>query len=239
MTPDQRKQAWDHLQALYRAAAYASRPYCVQCGTCCSNAGPTLYAGDQALLQDGTVTPAQLHTVRSGEMVHSHWTGQLELLEREIVMITRGPDGCVFLDARTRRCSIHDRVPAQCRAQKCWDTRDADKLMGWPGLSRLELIEETDPVAAVVAEHEINCAIVKLRERLAEAAAGDEAALEAAVELIRADRRYRARIVDEEHATEDALPFLLGRPLETMTRQMGYEVGGGWEGDVVLRKRRG
>ena len=47
MEPHQRQQAWDQLQALYRAAAYDSRPYCVKCGTCCSNAGPTLYAGDQ------------------------------------------------------------------------------------------------------------------------------------------------------------------------------------------------
>lgn len=236
MEHDQRQQAWDQLQALYRAAAYASRPYCVQCGTCCSNAGPTLYAGDQALLQDVTVRPAQLHTMRTGEQVFSHWTGQREVLEREVVMITRGPAGCTFLDAQTRRCTIHDRAPAQCKAQKCWDTRDADKLMTWPGLSRLDLIDGDNPVANLVAEYEQACSPQRLRELLDQAAGGDDQALAAAAELIRTDRRFRARVVDDGLAGQDALPFLLGRPLEAMTRPMGYEVSGGWEGDVVFRR---
>ncbi len=237
MGPEQRAPAWEQLQALYRAAAYASRPYCVMCGQCCRNAGPTLYAGDQGLLRDGLVTAAQLHTVRAGEMVFSHWTGHHEILERELVMITRGPAGCVLLDPETLRCTIHDRAPAQCKAQKCWDTRDSDKLMTWPGLSRLELIDERDPVAAVVAEHEIDCAVQKLTELLAHAAEGDDAARAAAQVLIRADRATRVRIVEEGLAGEDALPFLLGRPVETMIKRMGFELGGAWEGDVVLRRR--
>jgi len=236
MEPHERQRGWDQLQALYRAAAYASRPYCVQCGTCCSNAGPTLYAGDEGLLRDGVLTPAQLHTVRAGEEVFSHWTGKREVLQRELVMITHGPAGCTFLDPQTRKCRIYERAPAQCKAQKCWDTRDTDQLMQWPGLTRLDLIDADDPVAKAIADHEQACSPTRLRELLDQAREGDDDALEQAADLIRADRRVRQQLVDEGTVPEDALAFVLGRPLEMMTKAMGYEVGGGWEGDVVFRR---
>ena len=83
----ERDEAWKQLIALYRAAAYATRPYCIRCGTCCGNAGPTLYAGDEGLLADRLLSPAQLRTYRAGEEVFSHWTNRPAVLERECVMV--------------------------------------------------------------------------------------------------------------------------------------------------------
>ncbi len=233
----QRQQLLPELEALFRSAAYSTRPHCIRCGECCGNAGPTLYAGDEALLHDKLVAADLLCTYRIGEEVFSHLLNRPTVLEGEIVMIVPSPTGGCALFHPKAGCGIYDRRPAQCKAQKCWDTRDAAKLASWRGLTRLDLIEEDEPVLEVIAEQELLCSPNRLRELLGRAREGDSDVLGEAAEMIRTDRELRRRIVSAKMAPAGALPFLLGRPLEMMTGAMGYTVGGGWRGDVMLHRR--
>ncbi len=235
--PRERDAAWEQLIELYRAAAYATRPYCVRCGTCCSNAGPTLYAGDEGLLADRVVSPAQLRTYRAGEAVFSHWTNRPEVLERECVMVAPAPSGgCSFYEPGTQGCGIYDHRPAQCNAQKCWDTADANLLMGWPSLTRLELLGEGHPMAAAVAEHEDACSVVTLRAA-AEGLAGGTPEAEAEIRgMIRRDREIRASLLAKKQTSQAALPFFLGRPLEALLPSLGFQIKTGWDGALQIER---
>jgi len=238
LTEAQRGAAEQQLAALFRSAAYATRPFCIRCGNCCRNAGPTLYPGDEGLLQEGGVTHALLRTLRAGEEVFSHWENRRTVLKHEIVMISPTLDGrCPLFDAGQRSCTVHERRPAQCRAQKCWDTADADKLMGWPGLKRVDLLDEDDPLRALLSEHDEACDPAQLRALADRVHAGDDAAGTPIVAALEADDRIRAAI-SAGLAPADALPFLLGRPVEMLLSPLGLERVQGWDKGTEVRSKR-
>ncbi len=226
LEPHEHEAAGAQLDELMRVTAYSTRPFCVHCGRCCRNAGPTLFPGDEALLLVGVITRAALRTLRVGEEVRSHHEGRLVVLEREQVTFVPGREGhCRFWNRAASRCSIHDQRPVQCRAQKCWDTSFADALMGRPGMTRLDLLQQDDPLREVVLRHEERCSPNELR-RLAGEAAGDlqgEAAA-ALLELMSADLAIRLEAVDRDMVSEAQLPFALGRPLEEMLPACGLRV---------------
>ena len=233
-----REDAARHLAALFRAAAYATRPFCIRCGNCCRNAGPTLYPGDEGILQVGGLTHAQLRTLRTGEEVFSHYQNHKTVLEHEIVMIQPALDGrCPLYDEGQRACTVHDARPAQCRAQKCWDTADTDKLMGWPGLKRVDLLEEDDPLRDRIAEHDGACDPARLRALAERVHAGEESASRPIVDMLAADERIRSEIVGDL-APADALPFLFGRPLEMLLSPLGLERTRGWDKGVEIRSKK-
>jgi len=233
----QREEAAKQLAALFRAAAYATRPFCIRCGNCCRNAAPTLYPGDEGLLQSGKVTHAHLRTLRAGEEVFDHWQNRNAVLDREIVMISPTLDGrCPLYDAGQRACTAHELRPAQCRAQKCWDTADADKLRGWSGLKRVDLLDEEDPLRDSITEHDRVCAPARLRELAERLKEGDEAAAQPIVDMVAEDERIRRQIT-VGLAPADALPFLLGRPLEMLLSPLGLERTRGWDSGVGVRTK--
>ena len=237
MGPGEREAALGQLTALFRAAAYATRPFCIRCGACCSNAGPTLYPGDEPLLHVDGLTHALLRTLRVGEEVFSHRRNRRAVLEREVVMIAPAlPGNCPLFDVTARQCTVHEHRPAQCKAQKCWDTRDSDKLAGWPGLTRRDLLEEDDPLCALISEHDSACSVSSLRDLAAGVRQGDDQAGPALVKMVRRDREIRQRILHEELAPEDALPFLLGRPVEMLLGPMGLELTRGWKEGMQVRR---
>lgn len=234
----QREEAAGQLAALFRAAAYATRPFCIRCGGCCRNAGPTLYPGDEALLRGGAITPTQLRTLRIGEEVFSHYHNRQTVLEHEIVMIQPTLDGqCPLYDAGQRACTVHDVRPAQCRAQKCWDTADSDKLMGWPGLKRLDLLEDDDPLRPQIAAHDQACDPAELRALAERIHTGDEAATQPVVDMLGTDERIRQEIAGTL-APADALPFILGRPVEMMLSPLGLERTRGWDKRAGIRSKK-
>ena len=231
-----REQAARELAGLFRAAAYATRPFCLECGACCANSGPTLYPGDEALFAAGDITYAHLRTLRAGEEVFSHWENRRTVLEHETVTVAPAlPGNCPLLDGK--KCSVYDRRPAQCRAQKCWDTRDTDKMMAWPGLARLDLIGEGDPVREIVEQHDRDCSPIRLRELSDGARSGDEEASRAIVAMVETDGQLRRQILERDLAPEGALPFLLGRPLEMLLSAMGLEITRGWDKGPKARPR--
>jgi Fe-S-cluster containining protein len=231
----ERDEAWHELIALYRAAAYSTRPHCIRCGTCCENAGPTLYAGDEGLLRDRQLSPAQLRTYRKGEEVFSHWANRPTVLEQECVMVAPAAGGgCSLFVPADKGCRIYQRRPTQCDAQKCWDTVDANELMGSPGLTRLELLGDGHPLATAVAAHEEACPVVGLRAAAARYGDGDEEGRAEVVAMIERDRDVRSELLVSKQASQASMLFFLGRPLETLLPTMGYQVASGWDRGLRL-----
>ena len=212
LTTGEQQAAASELEELLRAAAYASRPFCIHCGQCCKNAGPTLHPGDEELLRRGVVSRAQLRTVRAGEDVFSHWEGRRVVLEHEQVTVSPTRDrACRFWDRFSQRCTIHELRPLQCRAQQCWDTAEADRLASTPGLTRLDLLAAGDPLREAVVEHDRLCPPALLRELASEARQDPGGrASGALLELVEADLELRSRLVERGLASAAELPFLLG-----------------------------
>lgn len=234
MTTAQREEAARELALLFRAAAYATRPFCVRCGDCCKNAGPTLFPGDEAILHTGQVPHAMLRTLRAGEEVWDHLVGERQVLQHEVVMISPSVTGnCPLYDMAAHTCRAYEARPAQCKAQKCWDTSDSGAMAGWKGLTRLDLLEDDDPLRAVLEAHERDASPGRLRELAEPALAGDEDAVAEVLAMLDADRDARTAIVSGELAPQDALPFLLGRPLAMVANALGMEIVRGWDGVTI------
>ena len=231
-----RETAAKELAALYRAAAYATRPFCLKCGACCKNSGPTLYPGDEALFQAGDIAYTHLRTLRAGEEVFSHWENRRTVLKHETVAVAPAlPGNCPLLDGTL--CRVYDRRPTQCKAQKCWDTRDSDRMMGWPGLTRLDIVDAADPLREIIEEHERECAPARLRELADQVRKGSSSASGAVAAMVEADGRLRRRVLDQKLASEDALPFLLGRPTEMLLSALGLETTLGWDKGPKVRTK--
>ncbi len=236
LTSEEQGVAAIELEELWRAAAYATRPFCIDCGQCCRNSGPTLYAADRDLPREGVVPVSRLRTVRAGEEVFSLVEGRRVVLQHEHVTVVSGRRGaCWFWDSVARACTIHQRRPAQCRAQRCWDTAEADELAATHGLTRLDLLEAEDPVRSMVLEHERQCPPARLRELAGEAKDDLEGQAAAALlELLAEDDRLRRGLVEGGEVTAEELPYLLGRSLEEKLSPLGLEVVYHDDGNTTL-----
>jgi len=224
LAPGEEAAAGLELEEIFRRIAYSTRPYCQRCGGCCEGAGPTLYPGDERLVQEGIVARSQLVTLRVGETVFSRWHGRPLALEQECVRIgAAGSQGCSLFDPVGKSCAIYDDRPSQCRTQRCWDTSAADQLIATPGLTRWQLLDETSGARPLMAVHDRTCSVTRLRELLPAARAGDDDAQAALDQLVADDRQIRKQLIDDGHATEDELAFLLGSPCDELVQRLADE----------------
>jgi len=246
MSSAQREEAAETLNRIFRQAAYATRPFCLRCGACCGKSGPTLYPGDESLVwsgmdpEQGAETRAlrwsQLHTFRRGEEVFSHYAEGRQLLQHECVIVAPAQAGGCPHHAR-HGCAIHDHRPVQCRAQKCWDTAASAKLEAGPGLTRLHLLPPKDPLREMIKEHDEQCdprTLRQLGENFIKSAAEDCA--QDIRSMLRSDFSLRQEVAALDRQYEQALPFLLGRPLEELLGQWGIIASRGHAGEISLRR---
>src|SRR5208337_3602192 len=98
-------------------AAYATRPYCIRCGTCCTKGSPTLNMHDLELFTNNIVRPSDLLTIRKGELARAAGSDELERTEKELVKIQEVPGNntCIFFKSGEKECSIYESRPLQCR----------------------------------------------------------------------------------------------------------------------------
>lgn len=115
---------------------------CRRCGKCCRLGGPSLTAGDEMLVREGTLAPQHLVTLRAGQWIRNDAAGRTLSstaedpgapflpLGRELVKLDsthardESPWQCLFFDMqeRTGTCAIYAQRPEQCRILFCDDT---------------------------------------------------------------------------------------------------------------------
>jgi hypothetical protein len=61
------EEVWNQIRRLLLKAAYATRPHCIRCGTCCTKGSPTLLAEDMELFVKDILRPEHVTTIRLGE----------------------------------------------------------------------------------------------------------------------------------------------------------------------------
>jgi Fe-S-cluster containining protein len=86
---------------------------CTQCGACCTGAPGVVWVTDEELQQIADILGKTIGEVR---LLHTRKFGRRTSL-------TEFANGdCTFFDGRTRRCTIYEARPIQCRTWPFWNS---------------------------------------------------------------------------------------------------------------------
>jgi Fe-S-cluster containining protein len=191
---------------------------CQRCGTCCRKGGPTLHLEDQALVESGVVPLKQLFTIRQGEPAFDNVTGVIAPAVTDIIKIkgiSESSSICRYYNSATKGCGIYAQRPAECRALKCWNTNEIERLYNCRRLTRRHLLSEVNGLWDLVQDHQERCDYSHVAELAAQLKQVQPSAKfhETLLALIRYDESIRQVIRERANLDPGMLPFLFGREL--------------------------
>ena len=197
--------------------------------------GPSLHEEDLTVFSEGMILgSSDVYTLRKGEVVRNT-DETLIALEQEMIKIKgQGKDWtCKFYDDAQKGCKIYEHRPAECRALKCWDPRELEKVMTRPYLQRQDLVSPEDGMLKLISAHEQRCAYDILQTAVESLQRPDsEKAVEKILDLLQYDHYMRPLLMEKLNLAPDAMEFFFGRPLSTTIRMFGFCVK--QDGDTFL-----
>ncbi len=200
---------------------------CIRCGTCCEKGGPCFHREDRTLIEEGKILSKYLYTIRKGELVHDNVKGCLKPMDSDIIKIKGKKDSwtCLFFDEVKKECTIYGDRPLECRALKCWDTRELERIYANTRLTRNDLVSEVRGLWDLIKGHQAHCDYKKIQP-LIEDLAGSENnhARQKMLEIVRYDAEIRKLVVARGGLDSEMLDFLFGRPLTKTLGNYGVKV---------------
>jgi Fe-S-cluster containining protein len=192
-------------------------PDCRCCGTCCKNGGPSFHLEDKSLIEKGIILSKDLYTIRKGELARDNVTGCLISVKSDIIKIKgRGKVWtCTFYDEAQQVCIVYDNRPVECRALKCWDTREIEQIYNKDRLTRKDVLEGIEGVWDIIQAHQKRCdyqALGLLTARLKNSDDRREA-LGGINEMLRYDKEIRGLVSEKGGLDPEMTDFLFGRSL--------------------------
>jgi len=200
---------------------------CVRCGTCCEKGGPALHQDDRLLIEKGGIPAKFLFTIRRGELVRDNVKGRLIPADSDIIKIKGRAEGwsCIFFDEGQACCTIYDDRPLECRALKCWDTRELEKIYADGRLTRKDLISGVEGLWDLIRDHQQRCDYEEIRNLIKDLRAGSRPDVRRKLgDIIRYDAEIRELVVSKGRVELDLLDFLFGRPLIKTLPDYGIRV---------------
>lgn len=184
---------------------------CRRCGTCCRKGGPALHRADRPLVEKGAIPLKHLYTLRKGELAWENVRGGVVPLEGEIIKIneTDGGRACRYFNEADNGCAVYRNRPLECRALKCWDTREIERIYRRDRLCRQDLLAGATGLWDLVVSHENECGLARVRELRSD----DPADRRTLSRIIAYDREMRRLMTERSNMEPAILDFLLGRPL--------------------------
>jgi Fe-S-cluster containining protein len=231
------EEIWKQVKERLLKAAYATRPYCIKCGECCSKGSPTLLLEDMSrLLQSGKLGPKDVFTIRKGEIVFDGRAEKSLATETERIKIreTPGERTCVFYQKGNRECSIYDDRPEQCRLQECWNPDFADSSRKSP-LTRRELFESTGDLWKIIERHDERCSHEDFSREIARLGATKGQTVENLLELLSFDHHVRDFTVEKLGFAPETVDRFFGRPLKDSLEHYGLTVEEQTDGTFILK----
>ncbi|HFQ81267.1 MAG TPA: YkgJ family cysteine cluster protein [Desulfobacterales bacterium] len=137
---------------------------CRQCGTCCRKGGPILHHEDLILCEKNILAFQHLITIREQEPVFSPLSADIEPAPRELIKLSgiNGTWTCLFFKEKNQTCGIYQNRPLECRALKCWDTGELERIIYRHTLSRRDIIAPDKPIWPLLEWHNEHCQYGKL-----------------------------------------------------------------------------
>jgi Fe-S-cluster containining protein len=200
---------------------------CIRCGTCCEKGGPGFHQEDRMLIDKGVIPSRYLFTIRKGEFAYDNVKGCLMPVDSDIIKIKGREDTwtCVFLDEAEKECSIYNDRPLECRALKCWDTRELEQIYADRRLTREDLISEVEGLWDLIKHHQERCDYAKIQDLIKDLDGCHRVdARRELAEIIRYDMEIRELVVSQAGIDRAMLEFLFGRPLTKTLKNYGIKV---------------
>lgn len=230
------EEIWRQVRKRLLKEAYATRPYCIRCGTCCTEGSPTLLREDMALFNRDILKPAHVITIRRGQMTFSSISEQTSPTETELIKIRETPESreCVFYEKGGKSCAIYESRPVQCRRQECWNPEASAEVAGDVRLTRKDLLETTGPLWEVILRHEERCSHNDLSRSMARLSATKGYCVEEVLEILRFDHHVREFISEKLDLEPESMDFFFGRPLADSLEMYGLKLQEQRDGSFLL-----
>jgi Fe-S-cluster containining protein len=198
---------------------------CRKCGECCKGGGPALHLKDLPLITSGKLTVRDLITIRKGELAHNPLTGKIQPASAELVKIAGAGSQwqCCYYDT-TQGCKIYHYRPVGCRLLKCWDTSDILNLVEKDTLCRLDIIAGSDPLVALIRDHEELCPCDGLQSILAHRGSLPEQLKKELETRVESDLQFRERVIEAFNLSLHEEMFYFGRPFFQLLKPLGVKV---------------
>lgn len=199
---------------------------CKRCGQCCNNGGPALHGPDLELVRSGKIPRSALITLRKGEMAQNPAAGGLKPLSVELVKLkgTGREWNCCYFDSAANSCTIYEKRPQACRVLKCWEPDEVLAMVEKETLSRLDILEDDDPLAGLIREHERLYPCPDLQELADQLPDVPENVKRDLQKLVNGDLRFRDRVVKEYSLKLSDELFYFGRPVFQLLQPFGVRV---------------
>ncbi len=229
------EEIWKQVRERLLKAAYATRPHCIRCGTCCTEGSPTLTKEDLSLFRQDVVKPEHLFTIRKGEVVYDNRTGQSTPTPDEVIKIREAPDKktCVFYEEGGKKCTIYECRPQQCRRQECWNPEAATADSDTP-LTRRDLFGPVKDLWDVIQRHEEKCSHAELSRSMAKLGATSGQTVEEVLEFLRYDDHVRTFVAERLGLPSQTMELFFGRPLRDIVEAYGLKVEEQPDGCLML-----
>jgi len=196
---------------------------CIRCGTCCKKGGPSFHLADKHLIDKGIILSKNLFTIRKGELAYDNVKEELLPLSSELIKIKGKNDSstCIFFNENEKKCEIYKNRPVECKALKCWDTLEIEKIYSKNRLTRKDLLSDIEGLWELVKDHQSRCSYEKIKKMLQKQDNSKDAIQKEISEIIRYDTQIRNLVLKKGGMDSEILDFLFGRPLTVTIKSFG------------------
>jgi Fe-S-cluster containining protein len=231
------EEIWTEVRERLLKAAYATRPHCIRCGTCCTKGSPTLLEDDMELFSRSILKPAHLVTIRAGEPAYSNQTEEVTPTQEELIKIreTSGSKTCIFYEKSGSKCTIYESRPAQCRSQECWNIGASEGIVGLSPINRKRLIEPMPSLWQIIQRHEERCSYSEFSRVMTRLGATKGQTVGEILDLLAYDHHVRGFIAENFGIASESMDFFLGRPLREAIARYGLELEEQSDGSFLLK----
>jgi len=202
---------------------------CIGCGTCCKKGGPSFHVADKPLIDKGIILTKYLFTIRKGELAYDNVRQALLPLSSELIKIKgkNNSSTCIFFNENEKKCEIYKNRPIECKALKCWDTREIEKIYSKNRLTRKDLLFDIEGLWELIKDHQSRCSYEKIKKILQIQDHSKNAIQKEILEIIRYDTQIRHLVVKKGGMDSEILDFLFGRPLTVTIKPFGFTYSSG------------
>jgi len=206
----------------------ASVTGCIRCGTCCKKGGPAFHLEDKPLIESGTILAKHLFTIRKGEPAYDNLKGCLLPSATDIIKIKsqKGARTCIFYDEESSRCKIYHKRPVECKALKCWDTREIEAIYDRNRLTRQDLMGEINGLWDLIEDHQERCAyetVLTLVDEI-KVSKTDPLLEKKALYIIQYDLQIRSSVIKKGNVDSHMIDFLFGRTIFDTLKSLGMNI---------------
>ncbi len=229
------EEIWTQIRERLVKAAYATRPRCIRCGTCCIKGSPTLTAADIELFNKDILKPQHVITIRKSEDSYSDRSQRIEPADREYLKIKELPNGktCIFFSKLNNECSIYEARPRQCKMQECWNPdRSQNNEDSW--IERKTLLQGTGPLWDIIERHEEKCSHAELKRAMGRLNATRGQTVDEVLDILRFDHHVREWLSENFNLDAETLDFFFGRPLKDTLFLYGLKLEQCEDGSFLL-----